>query len=349
MGNTSHPPSSWQAALVALVAFAAGLMITGGALAAPPTKPPRTAPPSKPPRDKEGARLRAEGNAAADAGRLAEALAAWRKAWPHRPYDSSLACDIGSTELRVGNDVAAAEWLTRCARLVPPIIDPRTTERRRSESMDLLVAERRVLTLEVTAEPGASIALDGTVVGTAPLAEPLFASPDKAHQLEARKGDRTAVATVQGKAGTRHTITLVLPAEKPKLKPKVPFPQPRPAEATPSFVWWPAALGGALAVGAATVGAVMKIEANDAKAQADSMLRAVIQENGWHCSQFEHESRCSQIAELDAKHAVLTNAATAVFIGTGVIAAGTLGYVAFEVNRVRIKPVVGGVVGTVTW
>lgn len=339
-----------QAALVA------GLTTTVEGRAAPPPDTPHSEGasgkerPSSQPED-PGKVFRAEGNAALNAGRLKEALELWRKAWPHRPHDASLACDIGSTELRLGNDVAAAEWLTRCARLLPPITDIKKVERRRFEVVDLAVAQNRVVTVLLDTEPGAEIIVDGRATGIAPLAEPIFLKPGE-HRIEARKGPRSVSTMLRADAGERHRIALSFtPPMAAKPPPSGPATPMLSRSAKPSFVWWPAVLGGAATLTVAGIGAALRVNGEIAKDEAADIKQTILGDpNGAACGDpYDHHRLCNAFQRAEHSRAVNTNASTALFVVSGVLAAGTIGYLAYEFDRVRVSPTLGGVVGSVLW
>jgi hypothetical protein len=304
---------------------------------------------SQPVAGDRAAALRAAGNAAANAGRDAEAVQAWRAAWEVQPGDPSLACDIGRGELATQNDVAAAEWMTRCVSLMAPKLGRETIHRRRSEVVDLALARSRVVSLVFDVEAGAEVFIDGKAYGPAPFSGPLFVKPGE-RSIEARKGRRVASHRLSAGAGEEHRIALALSEPSPLAMPRseaVPIPAP-PREKL-SFFWPPAIIGGSLAITALGMGTVFfAIGDIAAKEQADAKKAALAATDGVGCGKLRHET-CQTFTALDARRVTFVNASTGAFVAASVLGAATLGYAAFEKDRVSVSASVGGIVGRYTW
>jgi hypothetical protein len=308
--------------------------------------------------------LQARGDAAANPGTLKEALAAYRAAWDAKPGNARIACNIGRIELVTGNYPAAAEWLTRCVRLMKEQIKPDTLDPRRAEVQDLELARAHVGALLIEATPGASITLDNGPerVGTAPLSDPIFVTPGE-HRVDVRLGKHLVTRTIDARAGQEHRIEVRLPAEEPPLAAR-PDPSRNPARVEPerrapapgasrAFVWWPVAVGGALAVTAASLGVVFQVVSHQAGEGAEETLARVEREQsppGLGCGKIEyHREGCNEFARLETRHVAFGDAAIGAFIASGVFGAAALGYAVYENNRVKITPSLGGIVGRYTW
>lgn len=312
-------------------------------------------------------RLREQGNKAANAGRLPEALEAWRAAWELSPNNRSLACDIGRGELlsgHDGHDVEAARWMSRCVRLTKDGGTPRGVQRSRSEVVDLAVARSRVAEITLEVDEGAALFLDGQSLGTAPLREPLFVTPGP-HRIEARKGSAVASATVDAVKGEEHRVALapkVAPSPEPqKRAPKEEAsgktgrsPQPPPAplgHAPRAFVWWPAVTGAAVAVSTLGGGAACSVVASMAREEVAAMRARILVDVGAAkgCGKLSNHPECELFGETERRRAAFTNAATGLFIAGGIVAAATIGYIAYENDRVSVSIAAGGVVGRFLW
>jgi hypothetical protein len=333
--------------------LAVGQLAIGAVGAAHAQSPPRGAP-------SPAQRLREQGSAEANAGRLPEALAAWRAAGALSPDDRSLACDIGRGELVSGHDVEAARWMSRCVRLTPDGGTPRGVERRRAEVVDLAVARARVAEISLAVEDGAALLLDGESLGAAPLGEPLFVAPGR-HRLEARKGTKTASAIIDAVAGQEHRVSLVLEVEpppfvapetkEPKEAPRAPLPPVIPLGRSPqAFVWWPAVTGAGLTVTSVGVGAACWFVSSMAHAEAESIQARILADtSGKGCGTLSNHPECEAFGEADTRRATFTNAATGLFIAGGIVAAATLGYAAYEKDRVSVSITTTGAVGRYVW
>lgn len=338
-----------------LLALGQVTVLSGAARA---QSPPRAATPSS------VQRLRDQGNAEANAGRLPQALTAWRAAWALSPNNRSLACDIGVGELLSDdtNNVEAARWMSRCARLAEDGGSPRALKRSRSEVVDLAVARSRVAEISIEVEEGAELLLDGESLGTAPLAEPLFVEPGRQYRLEARKGSASASVTVAAVKGEKHNVSMTLKAEPPPFlapEPKEESKQARPALPAPvapvvqsprAFVWWPTITGSALTITAFGIGgALWGVGAIARDEKEAAQIRITADTRGKGCGKITNHPECATFVGADERRVAFSNAATGVFIAGGILAAATLGYTAYEMDRVRFSITMGGAAGGYVW
>jgi hypothetical protein len=308
-------------------------------------------------------RLKVLGNEALREERFEDALQLFLTAWASWGKDGSLACDIGRLYMRRGEHVPAARWLTRCVSLLADASTPEAVQRRRAEAVDLAVALARVTTLHLETEPGASLSIDGVDIGASPQSEPAFVEPGQ-HQVEAHKGSRRATAVIDGKAGETRRIPLhLLPAEpslcdkpQPSVPPSVASPLrsapepslPRPA---PEFKWWPVYLGTTLTIIGVSSGTMLRIAADDNLERTTALVELINREKpGISCGNpaWWHP-RCPERVRLDRLYVAYANASTAAFVVTGVRAAATIGFAAYETDRVTIKPTIGGLLGSFQW
>jgi hypothetical protein len=211
------------------------------------------------------------------------------------------------------------------------------------------------ITLEV--EEGAALRLDGESLGAAPLTEPLFVEPGRQYRLEARKGAKVASATVNAVAGKDHRVSLVLNIEPP------PFPEPAPearkeARRSPaptvapvgSFVWWPVVAGSALTVAGIGTGAACWLVGSAARDEMEGIQARITKDTrGKVCGKLTNHPECEAFGEADQRRSVFSNAATGLFIIGGIAAAATLGFAAYEKNRMSLSITAGGAVGRYVW
>ncbi|WP_437637793.1 PEGA domain-containing protein [Sorangium sp. So ce854] len=122
-----------------------------------------------------------EGRQAAAAGKWADAHASFLAAWAIKPH-YQIASNLGVTCLMLGRHREAAEYLTRYLREAPAS----KVKERQSAEASLKEALKKVASVTVEVAPaGAMVTVDGTAVGKAPLADPVFLDPGK-HEVGAR-------------------------------------------------------------------------------------------------------------------------------------------------------------------
>lgn len=197
-----------------------------------------------PPRPPDpGAVLRDQGNAAARAERLRDAIEAWRNAWVHDRNDPDLACNIGRFEFRLANYPEAATWLTRCVRLHPNATTPESVVHLVNCTNELQSSRAKVAALVIKAEAGTQVVIGKDIVRFAPFTEDVFVLPGEYH-INASIGPRFTSLDVIAEAGKEHPVSIELPpaAFIPIYVPPAP-PTPPPAPPTPPPA--PAAVFGA--------------------------------------------------------------------------------------------------------
>jgi hypothetical protein len=216
---------------VAALAVILGLARPG--FAAPPPSPAAASSPpgSKPDSARSFSALQAQGTAAYKAGRMAEAVEAWTRAYAISP-SYAVACALGRTEfLARGNALEGARWLTRCASQapIPDANHPKEFPLQREE-IDLRdLARSRVGAVRVVTDAGAMIEVDGREVGKGPLEDEVFVMPG-AHRFRVSLGERSRSIEVTLAAGEIRTVDLSLPAvQSPALSAAPPLPQAIPS------------------------------------------------------------------------------------------------------------------------
>lgn len=339
----------------AVAILAASLFMTGAGRAQPrPPVAPEGPPLSAPDGPLKSAELRARGDAAAMAGRDQEALEAWRAAWLHSP-SAGLACSIGSAELAAKSFPAAAQWLHRCVQMKKDKIDKGSIHRRRIEVSDLAIAKAHVGTIFVETEPGALVTLDAAPapVGVAPLDEPIFVEPGF-HQIEVRKGGRVFTTSLIAIQGREHRLELPLGPAAAERQSHSPFalPMMEPPPRSPTFIWWPTAVGGALAAGLGTAFHVMATSARSDEEQIRTKILADQAANGTPnlgCGHKEDHEDCGFFNDLDARRTQLEDASTAALLAAGAFSAVAVGYALLDHHRVTVSVRVTGLTVRHVW
>jgi hypothetical protein len=129
--------------------------------------------------------------------------------------------NLAQSEVRSGHERDAAEHFAAYLR---EATDSSPAEREAAEA-GLATAKAAVGEINVTsAETGAEVYVDGTLVGTVPLPGPLYMDPGS-HQVELRKGPQSSTRSVTAKAGEKSDLALSFSASAASRPPK---PQPKP-------------------------------------------------------------------------------------------------------------------------
>lgn len=301
--------------------------------------------------------LRAQGDAAARAGRTKEALGAWYASWDGQP-SAGLACSIGGAELVSQNYPAAATFLRRCVLMKKEKVSTNTLDRRTLESDRFDLARKHVAEVIIETEPGATVTVSNSAepLGTAPLPEPIFLNPGF-YRIDAQNDERSGAVTLNALPGQQHHIAValtrapLLPTRSTELVVSTPKPAttPKPPH---RFVWWPVALGGGMSVTAASLGIVFRVLRDDAEDEEAAMFARILSEQkpaGLGCGRASYHEDCDLLRDMDAKRAAFGSVSTGSFVALGVLAAATIGYAAYEKDRVSLMPTMGGVMGRYSW
>ncbi|MCK6587018.1 MAG: hypothetical protein L6Q76_05475 [Polyangiaceae bacterium] len=215
--------------------------------------------------------------------------------------------------------------------------------------------------ISIEVEKGAALLLDGENLGTAPLPEPLFVEPGRQYRLEARKGSASASVTVAAVKGEKHNVSMALKAESPPFLAPEPkdSKQARPAPPAPvapvvqsprAFVWWPTITGSVLTITAFGIGgALWGVGAIARDEKETAQIRIMADTRGKGCGKETHHPECATFVGADEKRVAFSNAAIGVFIAGGILAAATIGYTAYEKDRVSISITMGGAAGGYVW
>jgi hypothetical protein len=274
--------------------------------------------------------LFADGVNAANAGKWADAHAAFLAAWGLKPH-YQIASNLGVACLRVGKPRDAAEYLTRYLREAPAT---KVQERQRAEaSLQEARAQVAAVTVEV-APGGADVTVDGAIVGRAPLADAVFLDPGR-HEIGAKlDGYVPQARPIDATAGGTETVVIKL--QRP------PAPDARRAGAERSVVPAPEVardggrtavlVGGGIVTGVGiAAGVVFTLVANGKASDARLQWRAVDAMAGGavDCASpagSAQSQQCSKLRSLVDDKYLFSNLALWSFIGAGASAVGTLGY-----------------------
>ncbi|MDI7267200.1 MAG: PEGA domain-containing protein [Myxococcota bacterium] len=246
-------------------------------------------------------------------GNYATALGEFRASFAARA-NPAVRYNIGVCLYALGNLVGARTEFRRYLAETDPA---RITEERRAEVNDALAGiDAAVGLLDIRVSlPGASITVDGSPVGQAPLPEPVALMPGE-HALSVMlAGYEPHTERVSVTAGERRALGVALVALAAPPPPVAGVSRPVEAEGarlSPTWFWISAGVAGALAVGGAITGGLVQASYSD----FDEAVAA--------CNSGRDPSRCDDGPGIKSYGENLGSATTALFIVAGAAAAGAL-------------------------
>jgi len=255
-------------------------------------------------------------------GEYAKARASYLAAWALKKH-WQIAGSLADCEVRLGLDRDAAEHFAYYFRHVPKGQTPPANAKK-------LYAEAKsrigAITLQVS-EPGADVKVDGVLVGTSPIEDPVFVAPGK-HTVEVRLGAKSARMTLDANAGVTASASL-------EMKSEAPLPVPTASATTTAMVVSTAAprskvpafvMGGVAVVGAAVgIGLFVAWGEKRGAAQrtADSIL---LEEHSCVTGAANFDARCPDVESMTRASTSLKFAGTGTLIGAGLLTAGAAAY-----------------------
>lgn len=268
-----------------------------------------------------------------------------------RSQSYDVAASLGQVEHKLGNNVAAAHYLTFAVAHLAPKERPETLTLYRA-ALDELEGQIGRIQVSVSHD-AADLRIDGTLVGVSPLTSPVFVEPGE-HTVEARLADSVVSKRVQVAKGSWIALELSLaqPAPEPSAMPPTPAPTafatlraevtPFPAEVSGSRSSVPLYVGGGLTLAGLGMAIGFGIAANADEAKANA-LRARLGPTA--CSSgTATRSACDaadRAVEAQRRDALLST----IGIGVASVAAVTsVGYLLFwpkpkpSSARVRVRP-----------
>ncbi|WP_437958960.1 PEGA domain-containing protein (plasmid) [Sorangium sp. So ce119] len=266
-----------------------------------------------------------EGRQAAAAGKWADAHASFLAAWAIKPH-YQIASNLGVTCLKLGRNREAAEYLTRYLREAPAT----KVKERQSAEASLKEALAKVASVTVQAAPaGAMVTVDGTAVGKAPLADPLFLDPGR-HEVGARLDGHVSVTRpIVAAAGGTEKVVLQLE--------RTPAPQvvmgPGPVGTTAPIqrqdnVRTVVLVGGGVVAGIGVGAGVLFTVLANGRASDARRLRAELvaeDERGEKCPTV-NQTKCADLSNAVDARIDHSNSAFWSFVAGGAVGIGTLIY-----------------------
>ena len=245
-----------------------------------------------------------KGSAAYDAHKVKEAEAAFQEAWKLKKAPD-IAANLGQVEAELGKHREAAAFFSYAVKNAAPTDSQearRDVKQRLDDALKLVAVLRIVVNV-----PGASVLMDGEVIGKSPLREEVFAEP----------GTVTIEAKLQGYADARSVVRVSKESSKDvRLELMV---ATNPSEGPNKTLLIAGGASAGIALGAGVVLAVLSSgKASDAASKG-----------GWepcYGATAPVPNRCPELDGLRRDSATLANVSLWSFVGAGAIGVTTLVY-----------------------
>lgn len=257
------------------------------------------------------------------------AYTAYKEAWTlQKSYD--IAGNLGNVELKLGMYREAAEHLDYALANFPPTGEP-AAQQLLTKKLDEARKELGRVRILVNVA-GARVFVDGKLVGTSPLAEPVYVSPNGCTievKLEGYVDGRGAASPSKG---SEKSVALSLVED----------------HKGPNTVI--VVTGSALTAVSLATAIGFTVAANAKSVAADVDLKT-LQQTGTLCPNAAISTQCTELRTKLASLTSLHNVAEGAFIGAGVFLLATVAYAALPIGRgspgkasggVQIVPVVAG-------
>jgi len=260
--------------------------------------------------------------AAVAADNLHDALRGFRDAW-ELSKTSEVAANLAIVEAAFGHHRDAAEHFGFALSHLSPST---TDEQKQAIVSGLDAAKRYVLTLVIQGAPaGASISIDGVVIGRAPLAGDVYVEP-RIHEVGAdAAGYQSMSRRIQSSAGSTLVVQLELKPVPASHSPEV-AAEPKTVRSSKGPSPVPLFVGGGIAVAGAVLGTILWVKADQADKDALDRTSALPPDPNACGTGTIYGSECAGIHEAYVAEDRNRNLSIASFAVGGAAAAGTLLY-----------------------
>lgn len=305
-----------------------------------PSAPPPTTSPAPPQADalsRTARELFAKGEEAWMQGKYDQCHAWFLAAWSLRPH-RQIAGNLAACAVKVGRYRDAAEHLAFLMKETP---DGKLTPAQRALFDEAL---KHIAVVQVDAKPGATVLVDGEVVGKAPLPAPLYLEPGE-HTLEARsRAGAVAEQATQLDAGTQREVSLHPPVPEATSAPPPAEPVPRPVAPPPppppdTPVRDGVVIGGLALGGAAIATSVVLVLVSSSKSEeVNDATRSIAMDGGANACNDPSFSRarCDALADAYIAEGTTRNLALTALVTAGAALGGAaLTYALWPVDTPR--------------
>jgi hypothetical protein len=341
--------------------MALALVMAGASLPHAQTAAPSATAASDPAAAVDQARkLRKEGLALHDKRDFAGARTKYQAAWKlNKSY--ALAANLGGVELALHLYRDAAEHLAFAVRESPRDKEQDALARVQANYQE---AKQHVATLSIATDvDGAAIVINGATVGRSPLVDPIFADPGVL-KLQAQAGNRISeISTVEVAAGISRDVRLTMREPAPVVALSAPtgappntstsappanrdysFESTRKASDGPKLA--PVLVGAGFTLAGVVAGVALGAVAGSKAQSRDEALASLSGQNP--CGQgapVVNAGNCQAARSNEDEWRTASQLSIAAYVGAGVFAAGTLGYVLLTWPKAKsqtgIAPIIG--------
>jgi len=254
----------------------------------------------------------AAGQTAAKANRWDAARQEFLAAFDLRPNHAGAVALLAQAEMATGRHREAAEHLQI---FLDYAVGLNPADRKTAEDL-LIEAQSKLAIVTVNVDkPGAKITVDGRILGTSPLTEPVLVDAGPQRRFEAEGPDGRAKVTVDLEARTTPTVTMVLTPPPTKVIKE-------------SQTWRTPVIFAGIGLGVAGVGTGIGflVAASMKNTQAVDLADKIALDRAANeplCPAGSLDSRCKDLTDLQTRRDTFRNVAVAGFVVGGVAAAGT--------------------------
>lgn len=245
-------------------------------------------------------------------GDYARAEAAFLAAWALKQH-FQIAGNLGACQMKLGKYRDAAEHLRYFLREQPKTGNQ--DERKRTQAL-FDEARAKVATLGILVNvPSAVVSIDGHVIGTSPLKEPVFVEPGKRVVTVARNGYKDSRQEAVLTAGsTTELVSTLVSSELPPIASK-------PRSIAPAIV-----LGG-IAVAGLVAGTGVFVAGNGQRTTAEELNKSIIDgHRGCRANAPNFDARCTDLASASSSADTLHRVGLGLLVGGGAAALGAAAY-----------------------
>jgi hypothetical protein len=250
--------------------------------------------------------LHLKGAALYEHGDYARAEAAFLAAWALKQH-FQIAGNLGACQMKLGKYRDAAEHLRYFLREQPKTGNQ--DERKRTQAL-FDEARAKVATVGILVNvPDAVVSIDGRVIGTSPLKEPVFVDPGKRVVTVTRNGYKDSRQEADFAAGRTSELVITLASS-----------EPTPITSMPRSLA-PAIVLGGIAIAGLVAGTGIFVAGNGQRTTAEELNKSIIDgHRGCRANAPNFDPRCTDLASASSSADTLHRVGLGLLVGGGAAA-----------------------------